>query len=170
MADYKANFSGNNSDFQAKMGEVNTVQNGTAKRIGEVFLPSSAWQDCPEGLQQVVTVVPIAGAGVTAKSQVDLTPSAAQVAVFCEKYLTFVAENDGGVVTVFAIGQKPMHDYTMQVTLSEVIAEGKIIGITVGTPTSITRIREELDIDRRLLSDKEVEQLMTALNKEELTE
>lgn len=170
MADFKASFSGNNSDFQAKMGEVNTVQTGITQRIGEVFLPSAAWELCPEGFRQVVSVVPIVGAGVTKQTQVDLTPSPAQVAVFCEKYLTFTTKNNGGVVTAFAIGQKPMHDYTMQVTLSEVAAEGEIIGVTVGTPTSIERIKQELDYDDKVLSDKEVEQLMTALNKEELTE
>ena len=149
--------------FPASMGEVNTVETGTVQRIGEVFLPSRAWQQCPEGFRQMVEVVPIAGPGVTAKSQVDLTPSPAQIAVFCEKYLAFVAVNYVGSVVVFAIGQRPMNDYTMQVTLSEVAAEGKIIGVTVGTPTSIARIREELVNDGNMLSDEEVDQLMAAL-------
>lgn len=164
MVDFKATFSGNDADFQAQMGEIHTVTSGgTQQRIGEVFLPSSAWQTCPEGFRQVVSVVPIVGAGVTKQTQVDLTPNPAQVAVFCEKYLTFVAKNNGGVVTAYAIGQKPMHDYTMQVTMSEVAAEGEIIGITVGTPTSIERIKQELDFDAKVLSDEEVNQLLTAL-------
>ena len=41
-------------------------------------------------------------------------------AVFYEKDITFVTENDGGVVTVYAIGQKPQNDYTIQVTITEV--------------------------------------------------
>ena len=58
--------------------------------------------------------------GATANSQVDLTPSVEQLAIFYEKDLTFVTENDGGVVTVYAIGQKPANDYTIQVTVTEV--------------------------------------------------
>ena len=58
--------------------------------------------------------------GVTDKTQVDLTPSIEQLSVFYEKDLGFVAENEDGVVTVYAIGQKPENDYTIQVTITEV--------------------------------------------------
>ena len=50
----------------------------------------------------------------------DLTPSVEQLAVFYDKDLTFVTENEDGVVTVYAIGQKPTNDYTIQVTITEV--------------------------------------------------
>ena len=50
----------------------------------------------------------------------DLTPDVEQLAVFYEKDLCFVTENEGGVVTVYAIGQKPANDYTIQVTITEV--------------------------------------------------
>ena len=39
---------------------------------------------------------------------------------FYEKDITFVTENEGGVVTVYVIGQKPTNDYTIQVTITEV--------------------------------------------------
>ncbi len=58
--------------------------------------------------------------GVTENSQVDLTPSVEQLAVFHEKDLAFVTENVDGVVTVYAIGQKPPNNYTIQVTITEV--------------------------------------------------
>lgn len=87
---------------------------GTAT-IGEVTLLASAWKGGNSLYSQVVAV-----AGVTENSQVDLTPSVEQLAIFYEKDLTFVTENDGGVVTVYAIGQKPMNDYTIQVTITEV--------------------------------------------------
>lgn len=87
---------------------------GTAT-IGEVTLLASAWKGGNSLYSQVVSI-----AGVTENSQVDLTPSVEQLAVFYEKDLTFVTENDGGVVTVYAIGQKPKNDYTIQVTITEV--------------------------------------------------
>ena len=84
-------------------------------RIGWVDLPASAWVSEGSLHSQVVEIE-----GVTECSQVDLTPSVEQLAVFYEKDLTFVTENEDGVVTVYAIGQKPTNDYTIQVTITEV--------------------------------------------------
>lgn len=84
-------------------------------RIGEVSLPASAWASNGNLHSQVVEID-----GVTEYSQVDLTPSVEQLAVFYEKDLTLVTENEDGVVTVYAIGQKPANDYTIQVTITEV--------------------------------------------------
>ena len=86
-------------------------------RIKWVELPASAWKGSGNLYSQVVEIE-----GVTENSQVDLTPSVEQLAIFYEKDLTFVTENEDGVVTVYAIGQKPTNDYTIQVTITEVNA------------------------------------------------
>lgn len=85
-------------------------------KIGVVELPASAWVGDGNTYSQIVTIN-----GVTPNSQVDLTPSVEQLRVFYDKSLAFVAENEDGVVTVYAIGQKPENDYTMQVTITEVV-------------------------------------------------
>jgi hypothetical protein len=59
--------------------------------------------------------------GVTPYSQVDLKPSAEQLTVFHEKDLAFSTENEDGVVTVYAVGDRPTNDYTMQVSITEVV-------------------------------------------------
>lgn len=59
--------------------------------------------------------------GVTECSKVDLQPSSEQLKIFRDKDLSFVTENDNGVITVYCIGQKPINDYIMQVTITEVI-------------------------------------------------
>lgn len=87
-------------------------------KIGEVTLLASAWAGSGNLFSQVVTID-----NVTKNSQVDLTPSVEQLAVFYEKDLALVTENDDGVVTVYAIGQKPENDYTIQVTITEVAYE-----------------------------------------------
>jgi hypothetical protein len=89
--------------------------NTSAAKIGEVTLLASAWKGGNNLYSQIVSVD-----GVTVRSQVDLTPSVEQLVIFYEKDLTFVTENDGGEVTVYAIGQKPTNDYTIQVTITEV--------------------------------------------------
>lgn len=90
-------------------------KNSASATIGEVSILANAWVG-DEGLYSQVVELD----GVTEYSQVDLTPSVEQLAIFHEKDLAFVTENDGGVVTVYAIGQKPENDYTMQVTITEV--------------------------------------------------
>lgn len=84
-------------------------------RIGYVTILADGWAGNDSPYSQVVDVQ-----GVTENSQVDLTPSVEQLAVFHEKDLAFVTENEGGVVTVYAVGQKPENDYTIQVTITEV--------------------------------------------------
>lgn len=85
--------------------------------IGTVKLLASNWTGEANLHSQVVVID-----GVTENSQVDLTPSVEQLVIFYEKDLTFVTEQEGGIVTVYAIGQKPENDYTMQVTITEVRA------------------------------------------------
>ena len=84
-------------------------------RIGVVTLLASKWVGKDNLFSQVVSIE-----GVTENSQVDLTPDVQQLAVFYNKDITFVTENVGGVVTVYVIGQKPLLDYTIQVTITEV--------------------------------------------------
>jgi hypothetical protein len=88
---------------------------GSIARVGYVELPASKWVGEASPYAQVVVVE-----GATEYSQVDLTPSVEQLAVFHDKDLAFVTENEDGVVTVYAIGQKPTNDYTIQVTITEV--------------------------------------------------
>lgn len=88
---------------------------GSSSYITNVTLLAANWKGTASPYSQVVNV-----AGVTANSQVDLTPSVEQLSIFHTKDLTFVTENVGGVVTVYAIGQKPANDYTIQATITEV--------------------------------------------------
>ena len=84
-------------------------------KIAYVDLLASNWVGDSSPYSQVVSID-----GVTENSQVDLTPSIEQLVIFYEKDLGFVTENEDGVVTVYAIGQKPENDYTIQVTITEV--------------------------------------------------
>lgn len=84
-------------------------------RIAYVDLLAANWVGDASPYSQVVTIE-----GATENSQVDLTPSIEQLVIFYEKDLGFVTENEDGVVTVYALGQKPENDYTIQVTITEV--------------------------------------------------
>ena len=111
------NLTGTITPEKVLKGSVAIPQTGRSKpKIGEVELLASAWVGEDNLYHQVVNIE-----GVTENSQVDLTPDVQQLAIFYNKDLAFVAENEGGVVTVYAIGQKPTNDYTMQVTITEVV-------------------------------------------------
>lgn len=84
-------------------------------RLGEITILASAWTGENSLYSQVVTIN-----GITEYSKVDLLPSVEQLAIFHNKDVAFVTENEDGVVTVFAIGDKPTQDYTIQVQITEV--------------------------------------------------
>lgn len=94
--------------------EKNPVNAG---RIRDVQLFADRWVEKEEKhYTQVVSID-----GVTEHSQVDPTPTASQVGIFYNKEFILVFENEGGIVTANLIGQKLENDYTIQVTLTEVI-------------------------------------------------
>lgn len=84
-------------------------------RVADIDLLSSAWIGDVSPYSQVVSI-----ADITEYSQVDITPNIDQLSIFYDKDLSFVTENENGVVTVYAIGDKPNNDYTIQVTITEV--------------------------------------------------
>ena len=108
-------FSEDTSRVNAQFGAFHDSSVGAnAVRLGSVTLLASAWAGSDNLYSQVVTID-----GATERSQVNLTPSVEQMATFYEKDITFITENDGGVVTVYVIGQKPQNDYTIQASLVE---------------------------------------------------
>lgn len=126
--------------------KVNTG-GGEPSKIDEVTLLAEAWVSEDNRHSQVVEITKVTG-----KSQVDLTPTVEQLEVFYEKDLTFVTKNQSRVVTVYALGQKPLNDYVIQVTLTEVeVPDGTPIwGITVGTPMNPQSIVDKVEVDGEL--------------------
>jgi len=94
---------------------ANKLATEARAKIADVVILASKWVGTTSPYSQVVAVE-----GATENSQVDLTPSVEQLAIFHQKDLAFVTENEDGVITVYAIGQKPENDYTIQATITEV--------------------------------------------------
>ena len=83
-----------------------------------VTLYADKWvQATDDRWYQVVTVT---NGTITSRSKIDLQPSSEQLAIFHEKDLAFVTENEDGVVSVYCVGQVPENDYTIQATITEV--------------------------------------------------
>ena len=96
----------------AKLAEILSA---VPARLTDITLLASAWVGSDNLHSQVVTIP-----GITEYSKVDLLPSVEQLAIFHNKDVAFVTENEDGVVTVYAIGDKPLLDYTMQASITEV--------------------------------------------------
>ncbi len=91
-------------------------QTHSPETVRNVTLLASNWVGNSSPYSQVVTID-----GVTKYSKIDLQPNAEQLSVFYEKDVAFIAENENGVVTILCIGQKPVNDYIIQATMTEVI-------------------------------------------------
>ena len=91
-------------------------QTHSPKFINSVTLYADRWVGDGSPYTQVVEID-----GVTPYSMINLQPSTEQLSIFYEKDLAFVAENEDGVVTVSCVGHKPLNDYTIQITVTEVI-------------------------------------------------
>ena len=105
----------NLNEIQDAIIDLQKGGGGSQSWLTTISLPSSAWAGEDSLYYQVVTID-----GVTEYSKVDLLPSVEQLAIFHNKDVAFVTENEDGVVTVYAIGDKPLLDYTMQVQITEV--------------------------------------------------
>ena len=90
---------------------------GAATKLTQVTLSAANWKGAESPYSQVVEVE-----GVSVNSMVNLQPSVEQLEIFHDKDIAFSTENNGGVVTVYAIGDKPSNDYTIQATIMEVVA------------------------------------------------
>lgn len=103
--------------WQTMMEYIASLTTKPSSKIDYVTLLASAWIGSDGLYSQVVDID-----GVTEYSQVDLKPNADQLALFHEKDLSLATENEDGVVTVYAIGDKPTMDHTIQVSITEVVA------------------------------------------------
>ena len=65
---------------------------------------------------------------VTVSSKVDVQLSMEQMVLLKDQIITFMAENNGGNVTLYAFGDKPKADIMLQATVTEMAGEGVILG------------------------------------------
>lgn len=97
-----------------QVGELDAKVSAPVRAV-TVSLPASGWEGSGSLYAQKAAVPDL-----TAGSQVNLTPTVAQMAAFCEKDCCFLTENDGGSLTVWLLGEKPTQDYVMKANVVEV--------------------------------------------------
>lgn len=90
---------------------------GTSARISEIFLPVDAWKGGESPYSQVVEMN-----AISIRSQINIQLSVEQTQKICSAGFALTTENNEGTVTVYAIGNKPSENYTVQATVTEVLA------------------------------------------------
>lgn len=84
-------------------------------KTASITLPVASWSGSASPYSQTVSV-----SGATAKSRIDLNPSAAVLAAAMEGGYGLVIGNNNGTVTAYAVGAKPTAAITVQVSITEV--------------------------------------------------
>ena len=95
--------------------QISETLNSVLPKITTITLRADQWVGATSPWSQVVSIN-----GTTANSKVDLLPTAEQVEEMQDNDIAFMAENNDGVVTMYAIYGKPEVDYEMQVLITEV--------------------------------------------------
>lgn len=106
------------SEVDEKMSTALDQINFAAEKVATISLPVTGWVNATNIYSQVVTV-----SGATANSKIDIYPTPEQLIELQSAGIALVAVNENGVVTVYAMNNKPTTDYAMQVTVTEVSGE-----------------------------------------------
>ena len=87
-------------------------------------LPSASWVDSGNGYftqaSPSFSIQP--SSPVTSNTKIDLQPTAAQIKqMFSDGTIALMADNDGGTITVYAVGDAPTVDLSLQCSMLEVV-------------------------------------------------
>lgn len=89
---------------------------GSLVKVVEIVLPVDSWKNAESPFFQNITID-----GVSVNSKVDLQLTPEQIASVFTKGFCLTAVNDSGNVIVYAIGNKPTSDITINATITEVV-------------------------------------------------
>lgn len=87
-----------------------------ASKLITITISANGWQGSNNLYSQVVECN-----DVSANSKLDLQPTPTQIAELQDAEISLMATNNNGIVTIYAIGNKPTVDYTMDVLITEVV-------------------------------------------------
>lgn len=89
----------------------------TAVKLTSISAPLANWKGAISPFSQVVDVD-----GISNNSVINLQLPIDQLEALRSKEIAFTTSNDNGIVTLYAIGDKPDTDLVFQATLTEVVA------------------------------------------------
>ena len=103
-----AGYQGTEKEFTRKMSE------NIIGRMDNITVFASNWIGTNNIFKQEVSL-----SNITEKSKIDIQLTPDQYLALQENEVSFIAANDGGIVTVYAINAAPTIDYNLQVVITE---------------------------------------------------
>lgn len=88
---------------------------GSSAKLVEITLPFINWKGAKSPYSMIVAME-----GLSMRSRIDLWPSVSNLERLCSMGTGLCTENDNGAVTVYALGNKPDEDITIQASITEV--------------------------------------------------
>lgn len=108
---------------------------------------------------------------ITKNSRLDLQPNADILAEFKQLGLAFVTENNGGIITVYSVGNMPLKSYTIQSTIVEMECNNQdtVVGIPIGVGgVSNTDVPDEIYVgDGDMPEDATIQIVLDAEDEEQ---
>ena len=95
--------------------DYNALANKPLK-MTTVNLFTDNWVGTNSPFSQIVSV-----SGATSNSKIDILPTPEQLVELQDADIALMISNDNGIVTAYAMNNKPTNDYTMQVLITEVV-------------------------------------------------
>ena len=89
---------------------------GDAAIVSDITLRADSWTGTSSPYSQVVTA-----RGADATSKIDIQPTPEQAEQLKREGASLMAVNDGGVITVYAINNRPTSDYIMSVFITDCV-------------------------------------------------
>jgi hypothetical protein len=114
---------GSGGNVQVRMGGPYGSMGGSSNKITTINAPAANWKGGTSPYSQVVVVD-----GITVSSKLDVQLNYEQATHFENTRIAFQAVNDTGVVTLYAYGSVPDVDLEIQVTITEFLSSGIILG------------------------------------------
>ena len=109
---------GEGGSFAVQMdGPFSGSSGGGSSKLTTISAPAASWKGATSPYSQVVQVD-----GISIASKVDLQLSLEYMEHLHDRVITFFTENDTGIVTLYAIGDRPDIDLEFQAVLTEVTA------------------------------------------------
>lgn len=108
---------GSGGDFTVIMEGPFAMGGSGSTKLTTITAPSANWKGATSPYSQVVDVE-----GISVNTAVYIALSAEQIQNFLQegKEIAFTAENEDGIVTLYAVGDHPGVDLMFQATLLEV--------------------------------------------------
>ena len=107
---------GSGGSFTVRMdGPFGSAGGGGATKLATISAPVANWKGGESPFSQVIPME-----NISVNSKIDIQLSVDQMELFRNQDIAFTTENNEGVVTLYAIGDKPAADCVFQATITEV--------------------------------------------------